>query len=91
MENVGENENIINIYITIKDLYKKTFENKQKTDFSKLSYTNTIKYDETNIRNRNQNGFEVSVNSNVNVIDKGITVELPEGGIYYLVMVLIGN
>ena len=39
-----------------------------------------VKYDESNIRNRNQYGFEVSVNSNGNVIDKGITVELPENG-----------
>ena len=119
LENIDEN--IIKIYTTIKELYKKTFENKEKIDFSKLSYINTIKldkfeyielytskkgavpqnfiynltvsheggargenelvkYDESNIRDRNQYGFEVSVNSNGNVIDKGITVELPEGG-----------
>ena len=39
-----------------------------------------VKYDKTNIIDRNQYGFEVSINSNGNVVDKGITVELPEDG-----------
>ena len=43
LENIDGN--IIGIYGTIKELYKKYFENKEKTDFSKLSYTSTIKLD----------------------------------------------
>ena len=39
-----------------------------------------VKYDETNIIDRNQYGFEIAVNSNNNVINSGITVELPENG-----------
>ena len=39
-----------------------------------------VKYDKSNIRERNQYGFEAAVNSNGNVINLGITVELPENG-----------
>jgi uncharacterized lipoprotein YddW (UPF0748 family) len=39
-----------------------------------------VKYDESNIINRNKYGFEIAVDSNGNAIDKKINVELPEKG-----------
>ena len=114
-------ENILDIYSEIKELYNEIFNKKEKVDLSKLTYSNTInldefkyieiytgkngvksqnficnltvshegnarqenelvKYDESNIIHRNQYGFEAAVNSDGNVINLGITVELPENG-----------
>ena len=39
-----------------------------------------IKYDKTNIIERNRWGYEVGVNKNGNVISKGVLVDLPEDG-----------
>ena len=39
-----------------------------------------VKYNKSNIVSRNKYGYEVAVNSNGNVIDAGINVELPEDG-----------
>ena len=119
LENI--NDNIIDIYSEIKELYNEIVYKKEIIDLSKLSYSNTIKleefnyielytgencvkpdnfiynltvshegnvrqenelvkYDKSNIRDRNQYGYEAAVNSNGNVINLGITVELPENG-----------
>ena len=119
LENI--NDNIIDIYSEIKELYNEIVYEKEIIDLSKLSYSNTIKleefkyielytgencvkpdnfiynltvshegnvrqenelvkYDKSNIRDRNQYGYEAAVNSNGNVINLGITVELPENG-----------
>ena len=117
----NNNENIINIYMEINELYNKYMNKREKIDLSKLKYSNTIKleeleytelytgknsetpenliyslnvsheggarqenelvkYDKSNIIDRNKYGYEVAVNSNGNVIDAGINVELPEDG-----------
>ena len=39
-----------------------------------------VKYDKSNIVDRNQWGYEVGVNKNGNIISKGILVDLPEDG-----------
>ena len=39
-----------------------------------------VRYDKSNILPRNQQGYEFAINSNGNIIDKGINVELPENG-----------
>ena len=117
----NNNENIIEVFSELKELYNKYFNKKGRIDCSKISYSNSIKlenfeyielytgpksvkpqnliynfivsheggyrqenelvkYDKTNIINRNKYGYEVAVNSKGNVINMGINVVLPEDG-----------